>query len=107
MPTIGSLSHCVLARASINLFQQQPVAIGFAVSLIARNLSGDHFRFCTRNSIRATFSGQIQIDRSEPFLTGYNFQPQSHLNWSCGFGLRAVPPQCGHFIAQTDIISTS
>jgi hypothetical protein len=60
MPTIGSLSHCVLARASINLFRQQPVAIGFAVSLIAGNVLGDRFRFCTRNSIRATFSGQIQ-----------------------------------------------
>ena len=43
MLTIGSLGHCVFARAPINLFQQQPVAIGFAVSLIARNVSGDHF----------------------------------------------------------------
>ena len=50
---------------------------------------------------------QIEMDRSDPFLTGYNFQPHSHLNWSCGFGFRAVPPQCGHFIAQTDTISTS
>ena len=96
----------MFARAQINLFKQQPVAIGFAVSLIAWNVSGDHL-LCARNSIRATFPGQIQMDRSEPFLIGYNFQPQSHLNWSCGFGLRAVPPHCGHFIAQTDIISTS
>jgi hypothetical protein len=83
------------------------VAIGLPFSVITWNVSGDHFWFYTRNSIRATISGQIQMDRSYPFLTGYNFQPHSHLNWSCGFGLRAVPPQCGHFIAQTAIISTS
>jgi hypothetical protein len=40
-------------------------------------------------------------------LTVHNFQPQSHLNWSGGFGLRAVPPQCGHFMVQIDIIATS
>ena len=73
MPTIGSLSHRVFARAQINLFRQQPVAIGFAVSLIAWNVSGDHLRFCTRNSIRATFSGQIQMESLRAVLNRLQF----------------------------------
>src|ERR1700739_2856146 len=73
MPTIGSLSHRVFARAQINLSRQQPVAIGFAVSLIAWNVSGDHFRFCTRNSIRTTFSGQIQMESLRAVLNRLQF----------------------------------
>jgi hypothetical protein len=45
-------------------------------------------------------SPALESRESRPTMN-HNFQPQpSHLNFSSGFVLDAVPPQCGHFIVQ-------